>query len=83
MMNNWNGAMTWEGWFFMSIFWVLLLGVIVWAAAQLFPARRTPGGRETGEEPRAILDRRLATGEIDVETYEQLRRTLGAAGGVS
>lgn len=82
MMNGWNGGMTWEGWFFMSLFWVLLIGVIVWAAAQLFPGR---GGTRTESqaEPRQILDRRLANGEIDVETYEKLRRTLGAAGGVS
>jgi putative membrane protein len=82
MMNGWNGGMTWEGWFFMGLFWVLLIGVVVFAAAQLFPGRReTPS--ETEEEPRQILDRRLASGEIDAETYEKLRRTLGAAGGVS
>ena len=26
MMHSWNGGMTWEGWFFMSLFWVLLVG---------------------------------------------------------
>ena len=82
MMNGWNGGMAWEGWFFMGLFWVLLIGVIVWAAVQLFPGRRNTRS-ETEEEPRQILDRRLASGEIDVETYEKLRRTLGAAGGVS
>ena len=82
MMNGWNGGMTWEGWFFMGLFWVLLIGVIVFAAAQLFPGRRE-SRPHTDEEPRAILDRRLASGEIDVETYEKLRRTLGTAGGVS
>lgn len=81
MMHSWNGGMTWEGWFFMSLFWVLLVGVIVWAAAQLFPGRRDARA-ETQEEPRTILDRRLANGEIDLETYERLRQTL-ATGGVS
>jgi putative membrane protein len=79
MMHSWNGGMTWEGWFFMSLFWVLLIGVIVWAAAQLFPGRRDARA-ETQEEPRKILDRRLASGEIDVETYEKLRRTLATSG---
>lgn len=79
MMHSWNGGMTWEGWFFMSLFWVLLVGVIVWAAAQLFPGRRDARA-ETQEEPRTILDRRLASGEIDVETYEKLRRTLATGG---
>ena len=83
MMNGWNGGMTWEGWFFMTLLWVLLLSVIVWAAAQLFPGRRDTRPAETTEEPRQILDRRLASGEIDVDTYEKLRQTLGAAGGVS
>ena len=82
MMNGWNGGMTWEGWFFMGLFWVLLIGVVVFAAAQLFPGRRDARS-ETEEEPRQILDKRLASGEIDVETYEKLRRTLGPAGGVS
>jgi len=83
MMNGWNGAMTWEGWLFMSFLWVLLLGVIVWAATQLFPGRRDARPAESGDEPRRILDRRLASGEIDLDTYEKLRRTLGTAGGVS
>ena len=30
------------------------------------------------EEPLEILDRRLASGEIDVETYEQLRSKLSS-----
>jgi putative membrane protein len=82
MMNGWNGGMTWAGWFFMGLFWVLLIGVIGFAAAQLFPGRRE-SRTESQAEPRQILDRRLASGEIDVETYEKLRRTLGTAGGVS
>jgi putative membrane protein len=81
MMNGWNGAMTWEGWLFMSFFWVLLVGVIVWAAVQLFPGRRDARPADGGDEPRRILDRRLARGEIDIETYEKLRRMLGAAAG--
>lgn len=83
MMNGWNGGMGAAGWVFMSLFWVLLLVVIVWAAAQLFPGRHaeaaaagapsTPAG---SEQPLEILDRRLASGEIDVEAYEALRDTL-------
>jgi putative membrane protein len=68
MMNGWNGGMTWEACLFMGLFWVLLIGVIVFAAAQLFPGHRETRPH-TDEEPRAILDGRLASGEIDVETY--------------
>jgi putative membrane protein len=89
MMNGWNGGMGAAGWLFMSLFWVLLLVVIVWAAAQLFPGRREPVATATGpalgsgEQPQQILDRRLASGEIDVETYEKLRETLAKPGRVS
>lgn len=88
-MNGWNGGMGAAGWLFMSLFWVLLLVVIVWAAAQLFPGRRDSVATATGpapaplaptEQPQQILDRRLASGEIDVETYEKLRGTLAAGG---
>ena len=82
-MNGWNGGMGAAGWLFMSLFWVLLLVVIVWAAAQLFPGRRDSAAPAAGPstepplgQPRQILDRRLASGEIDVATYEQLRETL-------
>ena len=85
MMNGWNGGMTWEGWLFMSLFWVVLLMVIVWAVARLFPNRderqvAAAGGPAltTTEQPHEILDRRLASGEIDVDTYEKLRKTLSA-----
>jgi putative membrane protein len=87
MMNGWNGGMGAAGWLFMSLFWVLLLVVIVWAAAQLFPGRRDSVATATGpaplaptEQPQQILDRRLASGEIDVETYEKLRGTLAKPG---
>ena len=83
MMNGLNGGMGAGGWIFMSLFWVLLLVVIVWAAAQLFPGRRTSAAPATGPspepqpgQPQQILDRRLASGEIDVATYERLRETL-------
>jgi putative membrane protein len=62
----------------MALFWIALLALIVWAAVRLFPTGADPRApRDESNEPREILDRRLARGEIDVETYEQLRSTLG------
>ena len=82
MMNGLNGGMGAGGWLFMSLFWVLLLVVIVWAAARLFPgsiATATgPAVEPAAERPQQILDRRLASGEIDVETYEQLRSKVSS-----
>jgi putative membrane protein len=66
------------GWVLMAVFWAALLALIVWALVRLLPTR-AEGRREpahASEKPREILDRRLAGGEIDAETYQQLRGTL-------
>jgi putative membrane protein len=36
--------------------------------------------RPPAETPREILDRRVASGEIDLETYDRLREKLAASG---
>jgi putative membrane protein len=67
------------GWVLMALFWVALVALVVWAVVRLFPSRTDGAGEPRGrsEEPREILDRRLASGEIDVETYERLRSRVG------
>lgn len=73
-----NGGVGVVGWLLMTLFWVGLLGVIVWAVASLFPGRA--GGAPTApERPEEILDRRLASGELDPATYDDLRAKLRAA----
>ena len=77
MMDGWDG-MGVAGWFLMTVFWVALIAAIVWAVAHLFPARgatEAPGS----ERPEEILDRRLARGEIDTATYDELRAKMRAA----
>ncbi len=75
MMDGWYGGMGTGGWILMSLLWVLLIAAIVWAGAQLFSTRTgEPEPRE--ERPEDILDRRLARGEIDPETYDALREKL-------
>jgi putative membrane protein len=65
------------GWFFMGLFWLVLLGVIIWAVVRLLPARQDGSARSnTAETPEEILDRRFARGEIDVETYQMQRQAL-------
>ena len=64
----------------MSVFWVILIAAIVWAVAALFGrSDRSTGGAALSERPEEILDRRLASGEIDAKTYEALRTKLRAA----
>ena len=65
------------GWLLMALFWIALIALVVFAVVRLFPGRGEPEPSERREEPREILQRRLASGEIDVETFEQLSSKLG------
>lgn len=82
MMNGWDGGMGAGGWFLMSLLWIVLLVVIVWAVTHLFPRREErralADGSPSRERPEDILDRRLALGEIDLETHAKLREALRA-----
>jgi putative membrane protein len=68
----------WGWWVLMSLgmvaFWSLVVYGVIWLA------RSTPGvpvpPPERRESPQAILERRLAAGEISLEQYERLRDAL-------
>ncbi len=78
MMNHWYDSMGAGDWLLMSALWVALIALIVWAVTSLFPR----GGRDASdlaERPEEILDRRLASGEIDATTYDTLRGKLREA----
>jgi putative membrane protein len=70
-----NGYHTMDAgwWVLMSIIWIALIALVVWAVVHLFPSR---GGRVDDEDAKQILDRRLANGEIDTQTYDELRGRL-------
>lgn len=76
MMDGWDGMST-AGWLVMTVFWIALLAAIVWAAVSLLPSRRETSS-SAPERPEEILDRRLARGEIDPQTYDELRAKLRA-----
>lgn len=79
MMDGWGGGMSAAGWILMGLFWVLLILVVVWAVTQLLPGRRAEQPREPepdDDSPDAILARRLARGEIDIQSYDALRDRL-------
>jgi putative membrane protein len=80
MMDGWYDGMGTGGWILMTVFWVSLIAAIVWAGARLF-ARPGPVDHSdgAGERPGEILQRRLASGEIDAETYDALSEKLRAA----
>ena len=66
------------GWLLMSLLWIALLAVGVWAIARIVPARSGDADepRSSAEGPREVLDRRLANGEIDIKTYDEVRSKL-------
>jgi putative membrane protein len=80
MFDGFHSGMGAGGWVLMSLFWTALLAMLVWAITRTLPGR----GNQARESPPSpdgpleILDRRLASGEIDVQTYEQLRSTLSS-----
>jgi putative membrane protein len=62
-MNGW-------GWVMMSfgvLFWIAVIGLVVWAVRG-WSGRRDTVQRDQ-ESPREILDRRFARGELDLDTY--------------
>lgn len=79
MMGWYGGGMGWGGWLAMGLFWLVLLGLIVWLVVQLLPGSSGRTTRSTGESALEILDRRLASGEIDLETWQAQRAALLAA----
>jgi uncharacterized membrane protein len=68
-MGAWCGQLGVGGWFGMVAFWVVVVALVVWGVSRLFPAQDDANAHAT-------LDRRLARGEIDAETYRTIREEL-------
>ena len=81
MMGWYGSGMGVGAWLFMGLFWVVLLGVIVWLVARLLPSSNRPAPEISPQSPQEILDGRFARGEIDEQTYTAQRAALTAARG--
>lgn len=57
----------------MILFWVVIIGLIVFFARALM---QRPGDVSSRKSAREILDERYARGEIDRDEYEEKKRTL-------
>src|SRR5664279_3799144 len=64
MMGWYGGGMGPLGWLAMGLFWLVLLGLIVWLVTRLLPVGSGGTTRPTGKSPLEILDRRLASGQL-------------------
>ena len=79
MMGCCGGGMGPLGWLAMGTSWLILLGVILWLVVQLLPGSSGGTTRPTDESALEVLDRRLASGEIGVTTWQDQRAALLAA----
>ena len=77
MMNWYGGGMGIGAWLFIGLFWLALIGLIVWLVARLLPSSKP--GSDTRESTEEILDHRFAMGEIDVDTHAAQGGALVAA----
>ena len=68
-MGPWCTQMSAGGWLTMIASLVVVLALVLWTVGRLFPGHGTA-------DPRALLDARLASGEIDTDAYRALRSTL-------
>jgi len=79
MMGGFGNGMGSLGWLGMGVFWLVLIGLIVWLVLRLLPGRGGETTRDTGESTLEILDRRMAKGEIDTQTWQAQRAALTGA----
>ncbi len=73
-----SGGMGSLGWLGMGVFWLILLGLIVWLVVRLLPDNGSGSSpaRGTGESALDILDRRLANGQLDLPSWQAQRAAL-------
>lgn len=74
-MMDWYGGM---GWMMAtsSVLGLALIGLVVWAIVRLTAAPPPKQQNPTRSSAREILDRRFASGEIDVDAYRRAVREL-------
>jgi putative membrane protein len=78
-MMGWYGGTGPLAGFAVIVFWLALLGLIVWAVGRLLPGSSGETTRADSESPVEILDRRLANGEIDMHDWQAQRSAVMAA----
>ncbi len=70
-MMNWG----WGGMIFQLLFWLILIGVIIWGVKSI-SERNRKSTRSSEESALNILKKRYARGEIDKKEFEQKKKDL-------
>ena len=80
MINHMNDSYGWGmGWgmhFFGLFFWILIITGIVFLVRWIIGSTRDNSQDVSQDSPLAILKRRYASGEVDQETYERMKKEL-------
>ena len=71
-MMNWG----WGGMIFQVLFWLVIIGLIIWGVKYITGQSRTSNSSSTGDSALDILKKRYAKGEIDREEFEQKKKDL-------
>jgi len=75
----WHGYYFGGGWWMMGLgmlFWVVIIGLAVWAIVRFTGSHRTAQGEPHSEDPLELLKRRLARGDVDETEYQRIKEHL-------
>jgi len=75
MMSGWGMGYGFFGWLMMLLFLILIIGAVVLGARWLMNEGKQEVSRKD-ETPLDILKKRYASGEIDKEEFETIKRDL-------
>ena len=75
MMSGWGMGYGFFGWLMMFLFWILIIAAVV-LGVRWFIDQGKLKGSSVEETPLDILKKRYASGEIDKEEFESMRREL-------
>ena len=64
------------GWGWMWIFWIVIIGLVVWGVIALVRHSGSGGGAGATKTPLDIARERYAKGEISAEEFERFKKDL-------
>jgi len=74
MINNGHGSIMGGMWFFSILFWVLIIAGVVFITRWFL--ERNNKTSSVNESALDVLKKRYAKGEIDRETFEQMKKDI-------